>query len=233
MDENATVESVINTIQKDYHESRPHRHISLAGAALFNTCLPYRRLPHASEIKQAAVEFKEVAPAYYPTEYHVSINIEASDSETTIDRLLDGRHDRCSSQQDPHPVAQYHQLLRETPQGSGQCSGIAQAIHRAVESGDSRCYWSLRPEMFEHMAKRYPTATVINSWDKDFTYVRLDRLSSKLAHYLGSLGVAPEKYVSTCFSKSAWKAVENIVNHHLMLRARFVKKNECQADFFC
>ncbi|OJJ08120.1 hypothetical protein ASPVEDRAFT_89351 [Aspergillus versicolor CBS 583.65] len=52
-----------------------------------------------------------------------------------------------------------------------------------------------------------PDAQAICSWDGDFTYAEVDRLSNRFARHLVNLGVGPETLVPHCFSKSAWTVI--------------------------
>lgn len=52
-----------------------------------------------------------------------------------------------------------------------------------------------------------PHSKAISAWDADMTYYELNDLSTRLAHYLSTLGVGPEVLVSVCFEKSAWVVV--------------------------
>ncbi|KAL4862973.1 hypothetical protein BDV12DRAFT_34759 [Aspergillus spectabilis] len=52
-----------------------------------------------------------------------------------------------------------------------------------------------------------PDAPAICSWDGDFTYAEVDRLSNRFARHLVNMGVGPETLVPHCFSKSAWTVI--------------------------
>lgn len=52
-----------------------------------------------------------------------------------------------------------------------------------------------------------PDAPAVCSWDGEFTYSELSKLSASLATYLVSLGVVPETIVPLCFEKSRWTTV--------------------------
>ena len=52
-----------------------------------------------------------------------------------------------------------------------------------------------------------PEAPAVSAWDASFTYRELDRLSTKIANRLISLGIGPETFVALCFEKSAWAVV--------------------------
>lgn len=62
-------------------------------------------------------------------------------------------------------------------------------------------------EIFAAQAAKTPDALAICAWDHSFSYSQLDQLSTRLAHYLVSLGVQQETMVPLCFEKSAWTAV--------------------------
>ncbi len=61
--------------------------------------------------------------------------------------------------------------------------------------------------LVEEQNRRYPNASAVKSWDGSLTYQRLDELSSRLAHYLRSLGASTEEFVPLCFEKSVWAVV--------------------------
>jgi amino acid adenylation domain-containing protein len=47
----------------------------------------------------------------------------------------------------------------------------------------------------------------VRAWDGDATYRDLDVLSTRLAHYLVSMGVGPDRLVPLCFHKSLWAVI--------------------------
>jgi amino acid adenylation domain-containing protein/non-ribosomal peptide synthase protein (TIGR01720 family) len=61
-------------------------------------------------------------------------------------------------------------------------------------------------DVFTAASSTRPNAVAIRSWDGDFTYKELDKLSNKLVQHLIDLGVgsAHESKVLLCFDKSAW-----------------------------
>jgi amino acid adenylation domain-containing protein len=52
-----------------------------------------------------------------------------------------------------------------------------------------------------------PEAPAVCGWDGNFTYRELESLSTRLAHHLKDIGIAPQSMVPLCFSKSAWAIV--------------------------
>lgn len=65
-------------------------------------------------------------------------------------------------------------------------------------------------DLIEEQACRQPEAPAVCSWDGDLTYRSLQRLSSKLAHYLRTLGAGPGKIILFCFEKSLWAVVNTV-----------------------
>ncbi|KAF6795323.1 NRPS protein [Colletotrichum sojae] len=65
-------------------------------------------------------------------------------------------------------------------------------------------------DMISRRAASQPTHPAVDSWDGKLTYAELDRLSSKLAAYLRTLGVRSDTFVPTCFEKSKWATVATL-----------------------
>ncbi len=59
----------------------------------------------------------------------------------------------------------------------------------------------------EQQAAVQPEAPAISAWDGELSYGELDKLATRLAIRLTSLGVGPEVIVPLCFEKSKWVAV--------------------------
>jgi amino acid adenylation domain-containing protein/non-ribosomal peptide synthase protein (TIGR01720 family) len=213
---------VLNQVQQDYMDSLPYRHTSLAevqhalrlsGTALFNTCLSYRKLPPAgTTTDDNPLSFSEYAPIHDPTEYPVSINIEASETEAFID--LDYWTDALSDGQAANVASTFIQALRNIVQHPEQT--IAALNHLSDDHMDQIWTWNRQiPEaindcvhqVIERQAKARPEAEAICAWDGKFSYAQLDELSGRLATYLMSLGITPETLVPTCFDKSAWTII--------------------------
>ena len=77
------------------------------------------------------------------------------------------------------------------------------------------CEWNKPPavierclhEVFMEQALQRPDAPAICAWDANLSYQELDNLSSRLAHYLTSIGIRREMVIPFCFDKSAWTVV--------------------------
>jgi len=213
--------AVLEQVQKDYMDSIPHRYTSLAevqhalklsGTALFNTALSYRKLPSENKVDQSDVSFVERVPIYDPTEYNLSINIEASDRDAVID--LDYWTDAISAGQASNIAATFIKSLQNIVHHSQQM--IEQLDHLSDHGFNQILRWNSKmPEAIEdcvhnvikQQAQIQPSAPAVCAWDAEFTYAELDDLSSRLANYLTGLNVKPEAFVPTCFDKSGYTLV--------------------------
>ncbi|KAK8033532.1 surfactin synthetase subunit 3 [Apiospora marii] len=62
-------------------------------------------------------------------------------------------------------------------------------------------------DFITEQAQRDPERAAVNSWDGDFTYGEVERLSTRLAHHLVSIGVGAGVNVPLCFEKSRWTVI--------------------------
>ncbi|KAI1845667.1 hypothetical protein JX266_008278 [Neoarthrinium moseri] len=62
-------------------------------------------------------------------------------------------------------------------------------------------------ELVEAQARATPNAIATTGFDGEFTYEELDSITNKLAAYLTSIGVGPEKHVVLSFRKSTWPII--------------------------
>lgn len=61
--------------------------------------------------------------------------------------------------------------------------------------------------LFKRKALSQPASQAVCAWDGDLTYQEVYDQASRLALYLGTLGVGPEVLVPICMDKSAWTVV--------------------------
>ncbi|KAK7958075.1 AMP-binding enzyme [Apiospora saccharicola] len=62
-------------------------------------------------------------------------------------------------------------------------------------------------DFITEQAQRDPERAAVNSWDGDFSYGEVERLSTPLARYLVSIGVGAGINVPLCFEKSRWTII--------------------------
>ncbi|KAK2746937.1 NRPS [Myotisia sp. PD_48] len=212
---------ILDRVQKDYMDSLPHKHTSLAevqhalklsDTPLFNTCVSYRRLPTGRKEEVSQVAFEEFAPIHDPDEYPISINIEASDEKVAID--LDYWTDSISSGQANNIANSFIRSLENITYNShvqvGKLDILSSKDYEQIWSWNSKIpetiFSCVHDEITKQMKSR-PRAQAICGWDGSFTYSELDTLSTRLAEYLVALGVTPETFVPTCFDKSAYTVI--------------------------
>ncbi|KAF2873546.1 nonribosomal peptide synthase [Massariosphaeria phaeospora] len=211
---------VLREVQRDYLETIPHRHTSLAevqhalelaGANLFNTALSYRKLPPVSPTDDVGVTLVEIAPIYDPTEYPVSVNIEVSEETAMVD--LDYWTDHLSEGQAANVASTFVRALENI---------IFNAQHKysALDHLSGKHWqqiqsWNVMPDTinecvhhrFASWAVSQPDAPAVRGFDGDYTYAELDAVTERLAHHLVELGVGPEVFVPTCFDKSSFTVI--------------------------
>ncbi|KAI7968920.1 hypothetical protein EIK77_007615 [Talaromyces pinophilus] len=215
---------LVEGIQADYMESAPYKHISLAdvqhglnlsGTALFNTCLSYRKLPSVEPAQKPAIQFSECGGLHDPTEYLVTINVEASDTDAVIDldfwtdmlsraqaRNIADTFIRALENMIEQPEAQLSQLNHISASNWQQIAEWNKAMPKTIEM----CIH----EVFEQQVRLNPDAPAICAWDGEFTYSQVDSLSTRLSYYLTNFGVMPESFVALCFDKSAYTIIAMI-----------------------
>lgn len=112
-------------------------------------------------------------------------------------------------------VRQFEHILRQIC-SDGQVEKTVAEIE-TVSDDDLRDIWAWNAsvpdtvntcvhDLIRETALRQPQVPAISAWDGDWTYAELDDLSTRLAHSLGSLGVA-DTIVPLCFEKSKWTPV--------------------------
>ena len=209
-------------MQGDYIDSLTHRHTALSevlhalkmSTSLFNTVLSYRKLPPSSK-KDHAISIEECAPYYDPTEFAVSLNIEASDESYAVD--LEYWTDSLSDGQAAHVASTFLQALKNimhhstkpishlSSLGDDQQLQIAD-WNQTIPVTINRCVHDVVKE--QNMQRL--SAQAICGWDASFTHQELDIAIEKLAAYLRRGGVQPGSFVCLCFDKSAYTIVAMI-----------------------
>ncbi|KAF2119371.1 hypothetical protein BDV96DRAFT_486547 [Lophiotrema nucula] len=211
---------VLQSVQQDYVDSLPHRHISLAevqhalelsGASLFNTALSYRKLPSDTPSEAAGLQFVEMAPIYDPTEYPVSLNIEIAEEAALVD--LDYWTDHLSEGQASNVASTFVRALENIVFNAQQ--SLSGLDHLSGKQWQQILSWNIMPDTlhecvhqrFAQQVAAQPNAPAVRSFDGNYTYAELDEITERLAHHLVELGVGPEVFVPTCFDKSSFTVV--------------------------
>lgn len=110
---------------------------------------------------------------------------------TVLNSLISGDNDLTVNEVDffsPHSQAQ---IMEWNPK---QSVGLQDCVHRAIE----------------RRVSARPNDPAVCAWDADFTYRKLDELSTQLATHLIKRGVVRCEMVPVCFEKSAWTIVAQL-----------------------
>ena len=219
----ASLQSIVDQVQSDYVESLTHRqtalsevlHASKISGALFNTILSFRKLPPTSTAEQSVVSIEECAPYYDPTEFPVTINIEASKENFAID--LDYWTDHISECQAENIASTFMQSLKNIVHHSheqvAQLNNVSDDHLRQILSWNhsmpqmiDRCIH----DVIKEQTRKRNSESAVCGWDASFTYNELDAVTSKLSTYLCQQGVRPGSCVCFCFDKSSFTIVAMI-----------------------
>ena len=221
LDSQTSVTAILQQVQDDLSNSQSYCHTALSevlhalkfsGTSLFNTSLSYRKVPAPTMSEQHAISFDECYPYYDPTEYSVSINIEAFNEGAAVD--LDYWTDCLSDRAAENVAATFLQALKNIVEYSemsvGQMSTLSDLDRSQIlewNNGMPETIEKCVHEVVSEQVNIRPSAQAIRSWDGNFTYAELDRLAENLANYLRIFGVGPETFVCLCFEKSAYTII--------------------------
>ena len=222
-DNGLMVSKALEQIRDDYAQSTAHQAFSLAevqhklqlsGKSLFNTAFTFQRRTEMPKEDNNLVTF-DILQAYDPSEYDLTINVEAYETEIVVDFNY---WTDCLAETEAVSLSEtFGQVLDSilNPQNLEQTIG---SLDLCSESHRQQIYeWNNKPlplvndclqNCIERRHQSLPKAApAVCSWDVDLSYERLILLSKRLANHLTALGVGPEVYVPLCFEKSTWAVV--------------------------
>lgn len=208
---------IMRQIQTDLSDGQSHCQVALSevlhalqlsGSPLFNTSLSYRKIPSAVTSEQHAISLDECFPYYDPTEYGVSVNIEVSEDSAAID--LDYWTDSLSDGHADNVLNTFLQamvtILESSELAISGLETISESDHQQIMTWNGNMPEVIDKCVHEVVKDRtalHPDKPAIEAWDGSYTYAELQACATKLAGYLGILGIGPESYVCLCFEKSA------------------------------
>ncbi|KAK2612049.1 hypothetical protein QQS21_001898 [Conoideocrella luteorostrata] len=214
-----TLLDAVQATAGDYVKALPHQHVGLSniqhalmtsGSPLFNTIIAFNR--DVESPAGSSLLFKSIGD-YEPDEYAVVVDVTFAESHGVRATL---RHwtDYLTTEQVRSIASAYGRAVEviishpDTPIGEVSIVGAhhmerfrsfnAHPLPRADRLVFTR---------FEEHAHAQPHAQAVCAWDGEWTYAQLDDMSTRLAHFLRTLGVGPEVIVPHCFPKSGWAVV--------------------------
>ncbi|RDW67211.1 Nonribosomal peptide synthetase 8 [Aspergillus mulundensis] len=222
IDDSFTLLDITRKMHEDFVNSLPHQQTSLAQVqhalghsgerGLFNSILSLQR-PMVESTDNHSIEIEYLGGSD-PTEYDIGISVTVSD--TSIDVAINYWNTFMDKAQADMLASTFTNILSalvEVPTaeiaqvdllGEKHMQFILDVNnHGLVPEAVNEC---IHTRVHER-GMMHPDSPAIHSWDATLTYGELDRLASKLATHLVSLGVKLEVAVPLCFDKSAWAVV--------------------------
>ncbi|KAJ5794579.1 nonribosomal peptide synthase [Penicillium paradoxum] len=212
-----SVMDLLEKVQDDFLANLPHQYTSLAeiqhtlplgGKPLFNTSLSVQR---AAIRDDAELQLKmERVEAYDPTEYDVTVNVEASDED--VQMVISYWNAQMSRQQAllvtslfshtlnvvlGNPDAQINHLNLIDDSAGEQIQEWNKTVNIEADS--------IEDKIRSHSVER-PDSVAISAPDATLTYAELDHYSSLMTQYLVECG-ATAQLVSIHMENSAWGIV--------------------------
>ncbi|KAH8695213.1 hypothetical protein BGW36DRAFT_429095 [Talaromyces proteolyticus] len=215
----ATLLDAVHITADDYVKALPHQHVGLSniqhalkigGDTLFNTIVTVNR--EAETPADSTLLFKNIGD-HEPDEYAVVVDIQFTGLSAVRASL---RHwtDHLTPVQAQSIASAFGGAVQAIV--SHPNTLISEVDLVGVGHMDKFLSFNAHPlpranrlifTRFEELALTQPLAQAVCAWDGEWSYVQLDKLSTRLAHYLRSLGVGPEVVVPHCFQKSGWAIV--------------------------
>lgn len=229
--ESLPIGNALEQIQNDFMNSMTHQNCSLAdvqhelqlsSTSLFNTAFTFQNRAASKAYSDTGIKFN-VLEAHDPSEYDVTVNIEALESGIEVHF---GYWTTSLSEAQAENIANTFEHIVNTiisqpqlNQTIGNLDFVSEDSRQKIMSWNARLPGKVNRcvhEMISHQTMSKPTTTTaICAWNGNFTYKMLDELAGVLALHLVELGVGPEVFVPLCFEKSAW----NIVSMLAVLKA--------------
>jgi non-ribosomal peptide synthase protein (TIGR01720 family) len=221
------LEQALEQIQTDFIHSMAHQACSLAdvqhelelsGTSLFNTAFTFQKRTSRTtgSIDTSALSF-EVMDAQDPSEYDVTVNVEAFDSRVEIHfgywtTALSPAQASNLAETFDHVV---NTIIAQKPQSTiGDLDFLGEHSRQQILNWNStlppKVDQCIHEMIHQRALNQSRSSPAVSAWDEELSYSELDRLATRLAAQLVELGVGPEIYVPLCFEKTAWAVVSMI-----------------------
>jgi amino acid adenylation domain-containing protein/non-ribosomal peptide synthase protein (TIGR01720 family) len=214
--------NALHKIQTDFVNGMIHQNCSLSdvqhelqlsGTALFNTAFTFQNRAGIAVTADENLHF-EILNAYDPSEYDVTVNVEASEADVEIhfgywtSSLSTAQASNVADTFDhiiSSIVSQYNaeHTIGDFDLFSSQSRSQVMSWNHSLPEKVDKCLH----DIIFHQTTMLGSAAAVCAWDTNLTYTELDALAEKLSIRLVELGVGPEVYVALCFEKSAWNVV--------------------------
>lgn len=216
------VSEMLKQVRDDYAQSTNHQgfylgdlqhELQLSGKSLFNTAFTFQR---RSEIQNEHQKIAlEVLHAYDPSEFDITVNVEASENYVSVD--FNYYKDWLTDTQAKNISETYAQILRSMISAShanqtiGALDVCGEYHQRQIldwnQEQPPKVDDCVHECIYEQSLILPPSSPAVCSWDQNLTYAELLALSKRLSKHLIALGVEPETYIPICFEKNTWAVV--------------------------
>ncbi|KAF2757245.1 nonribosomal peptide synthase [Pseudovirgaria hyperparasitica] len=213
----------LHKIQADFVGSMAHQtcslgqvqhELKLSGAPMFNTAFTYQKRSKSKDDNASSLVL-DVLKAEDPSEYSITINVEATDDDINLSFTYWSHV--LSDTQAKSIARTFENLMTQIIQpGFDECT-VADLDFFNVEDREQVALWNGRVppqtnkcvhELISDQAALRPKSTpAVCAWNAQYTYTELDLITNKVAAHLVKLGVGPEVFVPLCFEKSAYYLV--------------------------
>ncbi|KAH8586613.1 hypothetical protein B0O99DRAFT_695320 [Bisporella sp. PMI_857] len=208
---------VIQQMQEDHISSLSHQRSSLAKIqntlqvskeGLFNSAMSVQKVTPTPITNPNEASIEQVG-GYDPTEFDIMVNV--ADLPTCLDISINYLSHRLSEMQAQRIINTFTKIISSVVSTPSQQIGNIDPLSDFDKSQINSWHQQLSKspvveecihEAFAERAKLHPDTPAIISWDGELTYSQLDDLSTRLGHYLASIGVKPETIVPLLFEKS-------------------------------
>ncbi|KAH8667321.1 hypothetical protein BGZ60DRAFT_564547 [Tricladium varicosporioides] len=222
INEDITATELVQTVQENYVSGHPYQYtplgkiqnaLNMQGMPLFNTIMSLDKLSEQNvkgrNVLLSAIDEVDTC------EFDIAVHAYLGDNEINI------RLDYWSTILSDGEAANIANTF------SGAISAVLNSSEDKVRdldlfnTRDRQQVWEWNSQeivaakgvvhdYFHQQVLAQPDALAVVSWDGEFTYHELDRLSTRLAFYLAYRGVGPEVLVPHCFDKSKWSTVVTV-----------------------
>ncbi|KAH6714878.1 hypothetical protein BKA61DRAFT_734232 [Leptodontidium sp. MPI-SDFR-AT-0119] len=218
-----SLSQLLEDVRESYINSLPHQHCSLAdvqhcvdanlmGQPLFNTVINFQG--EAFMDTGSSISFKFV-DQYDPTEYNIAVDIAVSNNQLEVSLIY--RTSALSTGQATNVASAFKAALNSMLLAKDETVLVQeieclseehlQQVWKMNESVPQRIEMCIH-SVIEGQVLMRESSPAICSWDGDYSYGELDRISTRLArHLVHEMGVGPEILVPLCFEKSAWAVI--------------------------
>ena len=219
-----TVKILVDTVQDSFLKAMPHQlcslgeiqHVLGVKEPLFNTILSLQSAVGETirgSDRPDAISF-QIVDEVDPQEYMLSLNVAISRESVYLNlRHYSGHVDDFMA----NNVFETFQHILATMLGNAD-NVLNELQLLSTNDRNILQQWShdwkdqrtcVHTEIGKQVQLR-PDQNAIEAWDGTLTYRELDRLTTRLAKYLGTVGVGPEVLVPLSFKKSMWYPVSQL-----------------------